>query len=247
MIIRSKLFDIVLVFWTLLLGLCIPILAIINRPACVRWTSRLWSRGIVLGLQLIVGLKYQEIGRSNLPTGQVIIACNHQSAWETLVFNILIKDVCIVLKETLYQIPIFGWYLRNSPMISVNRTDGFRAIQLLLKESVKAKEAGRSVLIFPEGKRQLLNDDVSFNRGIALLYRKLELPVVPVAINSGAFWAKNGFMKRSGIITVSYLPSIQPGLTTEKFLEQLEKEIKKEKERLTRYSYTGEIPQAMQT
>ncbi|MEN2494444.1 MAG: hypothetical protein TECD_00343 [Hyphomicrobiaceae bacterium hypho_1] len=133
-VIRSKTFDIMLVLWTILLGLIIPILLVNGRSELVRRVSRIWSHGIILGLKYVVGLKHQEVGRSNLPKGQVIIACNHQSAWETLVFNVFIPDVCIVLKKSLYKLPVFGWYLKRSPMIAIDREDGREATRILLKQ-----------------------------------------------------------------------------------------------------------------
>ena len=232
--IRSKLFDAVFVLWTILLAVVTPVLVVVKRPAWVRLISRIWSRGIILGIKYIVGLEHREIGRSNIPQGQVILACNHQSAWETLVFNVLIPDVCIVLKESLYNVPIFGWYLKHSPMIALNRAEGPQAIRHLMKQAIDVKADGRSILIFPEGTRQPLHANAPFNRGVALLYQKLKLPVVPVAINSGAFWATSGFMKYSGTITVSYLPPIPPGLPTDEFLRRLETAIKAERDNLIR-------------
>jgi 1-acyl-sn-glycerol-3-phosphate acyltransferase len=230
--VKSKLFDVYLALWTLLLSAAVPFLALRGDARRIRRVSRLWSNGIVFGLRHIVGLSHREIGIENRVPGPALYICNHQSAWETLVFNVLIPDVAIVLKEQLYRFPVVGWFLRRSPMIAVDRGAGARAMKVLLREAEIAIGEGRSVLIFPEGTRQPVDADGPFNRGIVLLYKNLKVPVVPVAINSGLYWSRQGFMKRQGVITVSYLPAVAAGLTDDDFMARVKAAIGTEKARL---------------
>ena len=229
---RSVLFDLCLVVWTLCLGLMVPVLMVLNEPARVRATSRVWSHGIVLGLRVLVGLRFREIGTENKRAGPALYAANHQSAFETLVFNRLLPDVAIVLKDSLYKLPIFGWYLKKSPMIAIDRSSGLSAMRKLKKEGQAALDADRPILIFPEGTRQDVDTEMRIQKGIYLLYSALKVPVVPVALNSGLFWVKNGMGKRAGEITVSYLPPIEPGLDQAAFIDQLKTAIQTEKARL---------------
>ncbi len=234
-VLRSKLFDVIFGLWTLVLGLAVPLFMVIGSPRIVRKFSRLWSGGIIFGLKWIVGLTHREIGLENkFGDGPVIYASNHQSSWETLVFNVLVPDIAVVLKESLYKYPIIGWFLKRSPMIAVDRAAGVAAMRQLMAGSKVVLEEDRSILIFPEGTRQTLDARESYNRGIALLYKQLKLPVVPVAMNSGVYWAQNGFDKKAGKITVSYLPPIPLGLSADEFMESLETAITNEKERLAR-------------
>ncbi len=235
---RSKLFDLVFVLWTLILGILTwPLLLATGTPARVRAFSRLWSWGIVAGLRHICSLTHREQGLEHKHAdGPVIYACNHQSSWETLVLTKIIPDLAVVLKEALYGYPILGWYLKRSPMVAVDRDAGSKAMKQLLSGAKVALEDGRSILIFPEGTRQSLDAKEPYNRGIALLYKHLKLPVVPMAMNSGLYWSKSGFNKRAGEITVSYLPAIPPGLSTDEFMERLETEIRTEQAKLCRVS-----------
>lgn len=231
---RSKLFDFLFGLWTVVLGLCTPVFWVIGTPARIRAFSRLWSSGTIFGLKHVVGLTHHEVGVENKHTpGPVIFACNHQSSWETLVFNVLVPDIAVVLKDSLYSYPIMGWYLKRSPMIAVDRDAGAAAMRQLLGGAKDALAEGRNILIFPEGTRQDVDTDQEYNRGIALLYKQLKLPVVPVAMNSGLFWSKNGFRKRPGEITVSYLPPIPAGLGADVFMQQLHEAITSEKHKLT--------------
>lgn len=232
-LIRSKLFDVLFGLWTVLLGLSIPVLWIWGTPARVRRFSRLWSKGTVFGLKHIVGLSHREIGLAHKQSdGPVIFACNHQSSWETLVFNVLVPDIAVVLKESLYKYPIMGWFLKRSPMIPVDRAAGATAMRQLLGGAKVALDEGRSILIFPEGTRQDVTINHAYNRGVALIYKQLKIPVVPVAMNSGLFWAKRGFNKTAGEITVSYLPPIPAGLGADVFMDRLHTAIVEEKQRL---------------
>ncbi|MEM7427969.1 MAG: lysophospholipid acyltransferase family protein [Pseudomonadota bacterium] len=231
---RSKLFDLLFGLWTIVLGvLAWPVMLAVGTPARVRALSRIWTGGIIMGLRFICGLSHREKGLENkFADGPVIYACNHQSSWETLVITDIIPDLAVVLKKSLYSYPIMGWYLKHSPMIAVDRQAGSKAMKQILAGARSVLEEGRSILIFPEGTRQDLDSDEPYNRGVALLYRQLNLPVVPVAMNSGLFWSKNGFNKRAGEITVSYLPAIPPGLGTDEFMKRLETSIRAEQAEL---------------
>ncbi len=221
--IRSALFDLVLAVWT---GLFVPALVILwlcgSPERCVRLLSRFWARGVLVGLNAIVGLSYTERGKSNIPGEPCLIIANHQSTWETLAFLILLPDVAIVAKQELLTIPVFAWFLRKSPMILIDRESGLKAVRKMVDESQTALAQGRSVLIFPEGTRKQASEPIEFKRGVELLYAKLGRPVLPIALNSGLFWAPDGSYKRAGMITVAYLSPIEPGLPGHEFTRRAE-------------------------
>jgi 1-acyl-sn-glycerol-3-phosphate acyltransferase len=112
---------------------------------------------------------------------------------------------------------VFAWFLRNSPMIMIDRESGTTAMRKMIEESRAAMANGRSVLIFPEGTRQSVSVPIAFKRGIEILYTKLHCKVLPISLNSGHFWAPGEAHKHSGTITVAYLGAIEPGLTGAEF------------------------------
>ena len=196
----------------------------------VRAASRVWAKGVLVSLRVIVGLTYVEHGRENRPDRPCLVVANHQSTWETIAFLVLMRGVAIVTKQELLEVPIFGWFLRRSPMILIERESGSKAIRKMVEDGAAALAKGRSVLIFPEGTRSDPSAPVEFKRGVELLYAKLDCPVLPVAINSGHFWSAT--MKRGGTITVSYLPAIEPGQPPRAAMKQAEQEIQAELDRL---------------
>ncbi len=107
------------------------------------------------------------------PPAPCLLVANHQSAWETLAFLVLVPDVAIIAKRELLAIPVVGWFLRRSPMIVIDRANGTQALRTMIEGCQEAVAAGRSVLIFPEGTRGEMAESVRFKRGVELLYGKL--------------------------------------------------------------------------
>lgn len=188
-----------------------------------------WSVIAYWSLKKIVGLDYKIIGLENLnltiKQGPVIIACKHQSAWETIAFFSLVENLVVILKKQLMWIPIYGSYLRKMNSIAVDRRQGLKAIKQVISESQKMLAKQHSILIFPEGTRSLYQHPSKYQSGIFSIYNKSNVPVIPVALNSGKFWDRTGKIKKPGTITLKFLPSIQPGLNKEIFMAQLEQTI----------------------
>ncbi|WP_029351237.1 lysophospholipid acyltransferase family protein [Bosea sp. 117] len=230
--IRSAAFFAFLVIWTLALSATIPFYALLRDPAATRRLSRFWARGVLAAMRVIAGLGYREIGRANRPDGPALYVANHQSAWETIASAVLIPDLAIVLKEELYRIPVFGWFLRNSPMIAIDRAGGASAMKKMLREARAATAQGRSLLIFPEGTRRAVDERASFHRGVLMLYKALGLPAVPMAVDAGLYWIARRSELRAGTITVSYLPPLPPGLPDEDFMRTIRTVIYAERDRL---------------
>jgi 1-acyl-sn-glycerol-3-phosphate acyltransferase len=84
----------------------------------------------------------------------------------------------------------------------------------MLAEAKELIAEGRPILIFPEGTRVPHGQAPELKSGIAGLYRLLNLPVVPIACDSGRLLPKKG-LKRPGIVTFRVGETIPPGLPRE--------------------------------
>lgn len=219
--IGSLLFNIGNFVWSAVMHIvCIPLLI---APASWVWKAgHLWIDGTFLLLRICCGIRYREIGLENLPNGPAIIAAKHQSTWETMFLSRRLNQPAFVLKRELLMIPLFGWFMRKIGMIAVDRSGKAAALKKMVKDSGAAFAAGRQIIIFPEGTRVAPGQHRAYQPGIAALYGQLNVPVIPVALNSGLFWGRKAFVKKPGTILVQYLPAIDPGLNRKAFMAELE-------------------------
>ena len=173
-------------------------------------------------LRTIVGTKIEVRGRENIPQGPCLVACKHQSAWETFALIPLFRDPALLMKRELFFIPFHGWFSRKFQMIPVDRDKGPIALRRMLREAKKRIDDGREIIIFPEGTRRPPGAPPEYKTGIVLLYDALGVPCLPVALNSGLFWPRRSVIRRPGTIVVEILKPIPPGLPRDQFLRSLE-------------------------
>lgn len=228
---RSLAFNVAFYVWTaLIMILCLPLLL---RPRLmVRKAARVWSWVSLKLLQGICGLSHEIRGLEHLPAGPCIIAAKHQSAWDTLIFSVVIDGPGYIFKRELLQIPLFGWYARAAGNIPIDRSGGAGALRHLIQEARRALNEGRKIVIFPEGTRVAPGVRRPHHPGTAALYTQLGVPVVPVAVNSGLYWGRRTFLKKPGRIVLEFLPPIPPGLARKAFAAELERRIETATSRL---------------
>jgi 1-acyl-sn-glycerol-3-phosphate acyltransferase len=178
-------------------------LTVFPLPAVTR--SRLiggWAHFIVWWLRITCGLTHSVRGLENLPTKPCVILSKHQSAWETIAFQVIFPPQTWVLKRELLWIPVFGWALAASRPIAIDRSVGVKALETVAKQGVDRIRDGRYVIVFPEGTRVRTGEHRRYNPGGAMLAVKAGVPVVPVAHNAGEYWPRRRFLKRPGVIQV---------------------------------------------
>ena len=198
----------------------------------IRYFPSIWHGYVLWVLRLTCGITHEIRGRENLPAGPSLVAVKHQSAWDTMILPIVLGDAAYVLKQQLLWIPIYGWYLRKLDNLPVDRAGGASALRVMVEAGKRIIAQGRSIVIFPEGTRTVPGERRPYHPGIAALYTQLDVPVVPVALNSGLFWGRRAFLKRPGRIVLEFLPPIAPGLPRKVFMRELESRIETASERL---------------
>lgn len=229
--VRSLIFSFVFLFWALVPTVLVVWIVLLPQPVLLK-TIRYWQQGVMLLARLIMGIRYEVKGWEHVPEGACIIASKHQSAYETCLLHILFGNPAIVLKKELTRIPIWGWYAKYSGLIPIDRKGGVKALALMKKACDDAVKAGRKIVIFPQGTRVPPGVKKPYKVGVVALYQDLDIPIVPVALNSGLFWPKKGIMKKSGTVTIEFLPPIPPGLTRSQMMKRLESDIETASERL---------------
>jgi 1-acyl-sn-glycerol-3-phosphate acyltransferase len=202
---------------------------------------RTWAACETWLLRVIAGTRMEVRGRENLPKGAAIVAVKHQSAFETFALVPLLRFPTIVMKQSIRWIPIFGLYTIKSGMIHVDRSGKTAALRDLTQRTQEETAKGREIIIFPEGTRRAPGAPPEYQSGIALLYRSANVPVVPVALNSGLYWPRKSFLHYPGTIVIEFLPPIPPGLDSRSFLTELERSLEAASARLARGAEHGHV------
>ncbi len=221
---RSLVFQILFLSWTAFVSICYAPLLLRPKPKRIR-IAQLWCRVTMWLLDRVIGLSYQVVGRENCPATPAIYAIKHQSAWETIAVCNLFSNFCLVVKQELMRIPMFGLHLSRMGFIGIDRSAGASALKGLVRAAREVHADGLDIVMFPEGTRTPPGKRQPYQPGIAAVYRDLDVPVVPVALNSGVFWGRRKLFKRPGCITVRFLPPIAPGLRRQDFMATLEDRI----------------------
>ena len=223
-IVRSLLFNLVFYVHIVVLMVAYTPLLLFPRKVLLR-AVQLWARSNLWLLRAIAGIDVEFRGRQNIPPGGLLVASKHQSLWETFALLTVFDDPAFVLKRELMWLPLFGWLALKAGMVPVRRGAGSSALAEMNERAREEARRGRQILIFPEGTRRAPGAEPAYKFGIAHLYASLDLPCLPVALNSGLFWPRRRFIRRPGTIVVEFLEPIPPGQPRKAFLDELQARI----------------------
>ncbi|MAW17368.1 MAG: 1-acyl-sn-glycerol-3-phosphate acyltransferase [Candidatus Pelagibacter sp. TMED272] len=224
--IRSLIFNICLYSGLIIIFiLAIPTLVLPDK--CTIFFGRLSAKYMVLALKLVMNTKVIFHGEENLKkVDRFFVASAHQSMFETFALQIPLDGPIFILKKELLSIPLFGLYLRKIGSVAIIReTTTKENLNFFDKIKKRIEESKRPLLIFPQGTRVKLDEQAPFKKGVGRIYKALNLPCIPVALNSGKIWPKNSFMKFAGDIHISFLEPIMPGKDNEEFTKEIENKI----------------------
>ncbi|MFI9651916.1 1-acyl-sn-glycerol-3-phosphate acyltransferase [Guyparkeria halopsychrophila] len=200
------------VLGTLSLILNIPVLIVsLMRPLDRRY-YRLFTfgRSMLWLARHVTGIRYEVQGLEHLPKeGGSVVLAKHQSTWETMYLPTVLRLAAFVLKRELLRIPIFGQGLQGIGAIAIDRAAGRQALEQVMEKGAAALAQGRDVVIFPEGTRTRPGARPHYRIGGAKLAVHARATVIPVAIDSGCLWPKQGFLMRPGTIHVVFGPPIE--------------------------------------
>jgi len=149
--------------------------------------SYLWYESFfwVSGPAMTLGFSLRTEGMRHVPkSGPALFIANHQSYLDPDLVGIAARrHLCFLARKTLFQNKVFAWLIRTLEAIPIDQEgigiDGIRDI-------LEQLQAGRAVLVFPEGERTHDGQIQPLRPGVSLLIKKAQAPVVPVGI-AGAY------------------------------------------------------------
>ena len=182
-----------------------PFLSSLQKAAFIG----IWAGFIRWWLKLCCRIDFKVEGLAALPDEPSVVLSNHQSAWETILFQKIFPGQSYLLKKELLWIPFFGWGLAANEPIAIDRSKKTKALKQLIAQGKERLKRGRWIIVFPEGTRMPVGQPGEFQAGGAYIACKAGVPVVPVAHNAGVFWSKgNAFGKKPGTVQVVIGPPI---------------------------------------
>lgn len=220
-IVRSTLYH--LYFWAITLAMAIGSLPVrFVAPRLALGYGRIWVRAVFAGLRPLAGIRIAVTGAEHLPkAGPALIASQHQSAFDTLVWLLLVPRPAYILKSELRRIPFFGPMLKPCGQIAVERRGGAQAIRAMLRDASRAEAENRQIIIFPEGTRRPPGEVGPMQPGVAALAAHTGLPVIPVVTDSGLVWPRRSYLRRPGTIRIAILPPLPKELPRRALLSRL--------------------------
>ena len=232
--VRSLVFYVLFYIQTAILALITGILAlIIRRPfGFGLMIGMYWARSNMFLLRWIVGIRSEVTGQENIPEGGCIIASKHQSDWDIYALLPQTAQPAFIAKKQLMDIPFFGWAAQTLETIPIDRSLGAKAIPAMITAARGAISRGCRIIIFPEGTRRPPLSAPNYKVGTSRIYEALDVPVVPVALNSGLFWGRRSLILWPGTARAHFLPPIPPGLGASAMHSRLVETIEAETDRL---------------
>jgi 1-acyl-sn-glycerol-3-phosphate acyltransferase len=223
-LIRSALFN-VLFYANLSVLLLATVPMFLMPPRAVVGMAKVWGRTSLWLLRVVCNTKVDFRGLEKIPPGPLMVAAKHQSIWETFALLALFDDPVFIIKRELMWIPFFGWCTWKGGMIPIDRSAGSQALLAMTRRARDTIHGGRQLIIFPEGTRRPAGGAAKYKFGVSHLYAGIQVPCLPVALNSGLFWPRRSFLRLPGTIVVEFLELIPPGMEKQAFFNAMQTQI----------------------
>lgn len=223
---RCIAYEIFVLAITLLFGLPVLICSLFSYSLAAE-LAKTWARLNLFGLAVLCNLDVDIQGQEHIPEHGCIVLSKHQSTWEAFFLFGTLRNSAFVAKKSLLWIPFFGWAVARLRFIMIDRQSGRAALKQMFEQARDRLSDGISIVVFPEGTRMPPGAKTNYRIGGAAIAAQTGADVLPVALNSGEYWPRNGFIKKPGTISVRFGPLIssagktaaQINLETETWIE----------------------------
>ncbi len=146
-------------------------------------------------------------GLAHVPPGAALVVANHPSALDPVVLGAALpRRALFVGAAEFLTMPLVGWAMRAYGTIPVHRG---QVDLTVVKEAVRALEAGALVGIFPEGR--VSPESGPLKSGAGILAARARVPTVPAAIFGTARALPLGhYVPRPSPVHVIFGPPLPP-------------------------------------
>lgn len=158
-----------------------------RMAVCYVWTYLYWI-GMLVFLQVYVRVT----GKVNIDKDySCIYVSKHQSMLETFMFYGFVGKCHFIMKQELFETPIFGPAMKNLGSIAIDRDKPRESLKKVVTDGKKSLAEGVNVVIFPEGTRVEVGQYPDFQRSAMKLAADADTFIILVAHNFGRFFPKS--------------------------------------------------------
>jgi len=157
----------------------------------------------------------------------VLLVSNHQSYLDPVLVAVRLKrPLNYIAKSELFENPHFARLLRWLNSFPVRQGAGDVGA---IRETIARLQAGRALIIFPEGSRTNNGELLPIERGVSLILRRIKVPVIPVVIDgSYQAWPMNQSIFQPRKIRLSYGPAMElSGLKEKEIVHVIEETLRR--------------------
>lgn len=162
-------------------------------------------------LQLLLGWRFEIEGRETLAhLPPCVVVCNHQSNLDTVLLGLVYPPhAAVVVKKELLRIPVFGWFVKASGQVLVDRGNPEKAIASLREAARRLVDERLSLWVFPEGHRNGGPGLLPFKKGAFHIAVEAQVPIVPFVCEpiDGAIDARR-WRARPALLRAAVLPEV---------------------------------------
>jgi len=159
----------------------------------------------------ILGIRVDISGREAVDKKtRYVFMANHLSFIDgPMLFRLIPQSVRVILKKSVFRIPIVGQGMRFVGFVPVDRK-GIRGGKQSIETAGRLmRDRGYSYLVFPEGTRSRDGRIQAFRRGGFFLAIEAGAPIVPISITGTfALMPKGSMFARSGRVRVRFHPPL---------------------------------------
>lgn len=176
-------------------------------------------------LRYVAGIRVEVRGLENVPRDRaVILAAKHMSNLDPIVTFELFPNMTALAKKELFRVPFLGGVLRKLRIVRIDRQSG-RAHEEMPRVVAEVVATRRPLVVYPEGTRSRIGERRRLKSGAFHLQLEGNLPVIPVATNSGLHWPKGLALLRPGTVVYEFGPPLAHSDDKAAFMAAMERAV----------------------
>ena len=170
------------------------------------WATRSWARSVSRAAGMTIRVHHPE--RMSRAEGTVYVA-NHVSWFDVFALAATLPRYSFIAKSELRRIPLFGFGAEAAGIVFLDR-DNRKAAFESYKLAAKQVQAGRSIVVCPEGTRGHDYHLRPFKKGPFVLAIASQRPIVPTVVHGAlGVMRKGSFRIKPGVVDIHFLDPVE--------------------------------------